>query len=193
MFTIVLPKRKARFVGGHLADTIKMKLEFTNTISDDIKLNSVLMSGCMSADYSNQIFLTLSEDGTIMRLYKIKYERHCSPFKEALLFDNLLAVGHEEHFYLFDMTTNQNIVRLALSGYFGHLYYDNQLFYIADAHGLHCIDKNGEIHWTNLELAIDGVIVHGFTDNIILGSGEFDPPGGWVDFSIEKATGNKTA
>ena len=147
-----------------------MTLEFTDTIPNDSILNPVLISGSNSTCYSNQIFLTLIEGNTLTRLYEIKYEVHCSPFKEALLIDNLLAVGHEEHFYLFDITTNQNIVRFAVSGYFGHLYYDNELFYIADASGLHCIDRNGKIHWTNAELAIDGVIVNEFTDNKILGS-----------------------
>lgn len=78
-----------------------------------------------------------------------------------------------------------------MDGYFGHLYYDNGAFYIADAIGLHCIDKNGQILWYNAELGIDGVIVNEFTDSMIFGSGEFDPPGGWIDFSIDKLTGTK--
>lgn len=168
-----------------------MTLEFTDTIPDAITLNPVIISGSMSTSYLNQIFLTLSEENTITRLYEIKYKVHCSPFKEALLIENLLAVGHEEHFYLFNTVASQNILQLEMSGYFGHLYYDNVFFYVADASGLHCIDKNGNIRWTNSGLAIDGVIVHEFTDNKILGSGEFDPPGGWVNFSLDKATGNK--
>lgn len=169
-----------------------MTLEFTDTIPNDSTLNPVLISGSKSTCYTNQQFLRLIEGNTLTSLYEIKYDVHCSPFKEALLIDNLLAVGHEEHFYLFDIKTNQNIVRFAVSGYFGHLYYEKELFYIADACSLHCIDRDGKIRWTNAELGIDGVIVHEFTDNKILGSGEFDPPGGWIDFSIDKATGIKT-
>jgi hypothetical protein len=169
-----------------------MTLEFTDTIPDDTTLKPVLISGSTSTKYANQKYLTLSKDDTVTGLYEIKYQAHCSPFKEALLIDNLLAVGHEEHFYLFNIVTNQNILRLKMSGIFGHLYYDTGLFYVADSGGLHCIDKNGNIRWSNLGLAIDGVIVNEFTDSKILGSGELDPPGGWKDFSIGKATGIET-
>ena len=169
-----------------------MTLEFTDIIPDDTTLKPVLISGSTSTDYANQKYLTLSNDDTVTGLYEIKYQAHCSPFKEALLVDNLLAVGHEEHFYLFNIATNKNVLRLEMNGYFGHLYYDTGLFYVADSSGLHCIDKNGNIRWDNLGLAIDGVIVSEFTDSKILGSGELDPPGGWKDFSIDKATGIET-
>jgi hypothetical protein len=169
-----------------------MILKFIDIIPNDTTLNPVLISGAVSAIYSNQIFLSLSEDDIIIKLYEIKYDVLCSPFKEALLIDNLLAVGYEQHFYLFDLIANENILRLEMNGYFGYFYYDKEFFYIADACGLYCINKNGRILWRNDGLAIDGVIVHEFRDNKILGSGEFDPPGGWVDFSIDNATGNKT-
>jgi len=169
-----------------------MTVEFIDDIPDDTNLKPVLISGSISADYSNQKYLKLSEDDTVSGLYEIKYQGHCSPFKEALLVDNLLAVGHEEHFYLFDRETNENVLRLEMNGYFGHLYFDTGLFYVADASGLHCIDKTGSIRWSNLGLAIDGVIVNEFTNNKIVGSGELDPPGGWEDFSLDKTTGIKT-
>jgi hypothetical protein len=169
-----------------------MTINFSDDISEDTNLKPVLISGSKSAEYSNQEYLKLIEGRTLTGLYEIKYQAHCSPFKEALLVDNLLAVGHEEHFYLFDRTTNQNILRLELNGYFGHLYFDSELFYVADARGLNCIDKFGNIRWSNLGLAIDGVIVNEFTNTNILGSGEKDPPGGWEDFSLDKATGIKT-
>ena len=36
---------------------------------------------------------------------------------------------------------------------------------------------------------MDGVIIHDFYENKILGSGEWDPPGGWRDFTLDKQTG----
>ena len=169
-----------------------MTIEFIDDIPDKTNLKPVLISGSTSADYANQRYLKFSDDDNVTGLYVIKYQAHCSPFKEALLIGNLLAVGHEEHFYLFDNVTNESVLRLEMNGYFGHLYFDTGYFYVADASGLHCIDKTGNIRWSNLGLAIDGVIVNEFTDSRILGSGELDPPGGWEDFSIDKATGIKT-
>ena len=168
-----------------------MTLTFTDTRPDTSVLNPVLISGPMSIDCSGRTFIILSNKNELKGLFEIKYDIHCSSFREALLIDHLLAVGHEGYFYLFNTTTNQTILRLAMDGYFGHLYYNNELFYIADANGIHCINKSGEVLWKNSELAIDGVIIHEFTDDRISGSGEFNPPGGWVDFSIEKETGKK--
>lgn len=168
-----------------------MVIQFIDNIPGDTNLKPVLISGLASAGYSGQTYLKVSDDDTSTALYEIRYQVHCSPFKEALLVDNLLAVGYEEYFYLFDIVATQNVLRLKMNGYFGHLYFDEGLFYVADAIGLHCIDKTGNIRWSNLELAIDGVIVNEFTGNKILGSGELDPPGGWADFSVDKVTGIK--
>jgi len=76
-----------------------------------------------------------------------------------------------------------------MEGYFGHLYYDTGTFYIADACGIHCIDRSTSLRWHNNRLAIDGVIINDFTENSIIGSGEWDPPGGWRDFIINRQTG----
>ena len=122
-----------------------MTVEFIDAIPGDLNLNPVLISGSISADYPNHTYLKFSKDECVTSLYEIKYQAHCSPFKQALLADNLLAVGHEEHFYLFDNVTNESVLRLEMNGYFGHLYFDDGLFYVADASGLHCVDKTGDI------------------------------------------------
>lgn len=167
-----------------------MPLEFTDSLPHGTTLSPVLISGSSSATCSNQSFLILREGNSIKALYELKYDGHGSSFREALLIDDILAVGCEAHFYMFNIMTNETILRLDMNGYFGHLYYEKEAFYVADARGLHCIDKQGKICWTNTQLGIDGVIVHEFTDDKIVGNGEFDPPGGWVAFSIDKATGN---
>jgi hypothetical protein len=166
-----------------------MTIQFIDDIKDNTNLKPVLISGSTSANYSNQKYLRLVDNETVTGLYEIKYHAHCSPFKEALLVENSLAVGHEEHFYLFNIVTNQNVLRLKMNGYFGHLYFDREFFYVADAKGIHCIDKTGNIRWSNLELALDGVIVNECSGDRIIGSGELDPPGGWEDFSLNKETG----
>ena len=60
---------------------------------------------------------------------------------------------------------------------------------MADAGGLFCINKAGTTLWRNKNLAMDGVIIHDFYENKILGSGEWDPTGGWRDFTLDKQTG----
>jgi hypothetical protein len=169
-----------------------MTFDFAKSLQGNSSLRAIVISGDDSLLLDESEFLIITHSDSSKRLYEIKYEYHCSPFKEVLIVDNLLAVGHEEHFYLFDLNTKTNMLRLKVEGYFGHMYFDSNHFYVADAHGLYCIDKNTSIKWHNNSLAIDGVIITKFLEDRISGSGEWDPPGGWRDFVINKQTGTLT-
>lgn len=166
-----------------------MTFEFSDIPPSDRSLKAVLISGNKSIDYSGERYLLLREELIIKGLYKINYQTRSCSFEEALVVKKILAVGHASHFYLFDTSTNENLLILEMNGYFGHLYYDNNFFYVADANGIYCIDMYGTICWQNTTLGIDGVIIHEFTEDQLLGSGELDPPGGWNDFVLNKLTG----
>ena len=166
-----------------------MTISFIDSLPQETALKPVLISGTNSTEYSFKIFLKLGDENLIDRIFEVRYNVRCSPYKEAMLVENLLAVGLEEHFYLFNTITNETIIILKMNGYFCHLYYDKEAFYITDAYGLYCINKFGEILWSNTTLGIDGVIVMNITDNEIFGSGQCDPPDGWIDFLLDRATG----
>ena len=150
-----------------------------------------LISGQKSADFGGQEFLIMEHDGHEDG-FEIRFDTHYSPFKQACLMDNILGVGHEGYFYLFDLKANSNLLTLKLDGYFGHVYLDDSSFYIADASGLYCVDKSGKTIWENGNLGIDGVVIDKFADEVIFGSGEWDPPGGWREFKLSKLTGELT-
>lgn len=167
-----------------------MNFDFTDKFPNDLNLQPILISGHDSLNLNGREYLiTIQKEGT-KNLYEIRYKYQCSPFRQAIIIDKILAVGHEKHFYLFNLISNTNMISLKLEGYFGHLYFDNGLFYITDAGGLYCIDKKASIIWQNNNLAIDGVIIKEFVESKILGSGEWDPPGGWRDFILDKQTGS---
>jgi hypothetical protein len=147
-----------------------------------------LISGDMSNNFANSEYLIVKNEDQI-KAFKIIYEYHCSPFKQTSIQENLLLVGHEAHFYLYDIRIKKNLLALKMNGYFGHFYMEDNYFYVADANGLFCIEKKGEIVWHNNNLGIDGVVVNKFTETQICGSGEWDPPGGWSDFNLDKKTG----
>ena len=161
---------------------------FTPKLPDKSYSKPILISGIESLQFSIEEFLLVQQNGD-ETIFEIRYDCHCSPFKEAILLNKLLIVGHEEYFYMFDMSRNLNILRLKTPGYFGHIYFDTEHFYVAGSSSLYCVNQNGEVVWQNLNLAIDGVIINDFTDNKIFGSGEWDPPGGWRDFVLEKRSG----
>ncbi len=154
-------------------------------------IEPVVISGPESYPLANMEYVNLSENGKLVKVFEIKYEYHCSPFNEARVIGNLLAVGHEGFFYLFDLNNNMNILSLEMEGYFGHMYQDGNLIYVADAGSLHCINHKGMVLWQNTNLGIDGVIIHEIDQDKIYGDGEWDPPGGWIGFLLDKQTGRK--
>ena len=165
-----------------------MTFKFSPQLPSDFSGQPVLISGQDSINHKGQEFLIIEDNG-VQSIFEIRYQVHCSPFKEAVWTDNVLGVGHEEHFYLFDLREKSNIRTLKVEGYFGNVYLDDQRFYVAGAYGLYCLDKKGNVIWENSNLGIDGVVVEKFGDLEILGSGEWDPPGGWRDFKLSKLTG----
>ena len=169
----------------------KMIFTFYPDIIPDVSETEVI-SGEAPFHFGNSEYLIV-RDGEEKRAFKIIYEAHCSPFRDAIIQDNLLLVGHEEHFYLYDLQARRSLLVLKLKGYFGHLYVDDDdSFYVADAQGLYRIDRNGNIGWHRESLGIDGIIIEKFTQGQIFGSGEWDPPGGWQDFVLDKKTGKNT-
>lgn len=163
---------------------------FTQRLPDDYYQKAILVSGDDTAILSNYEFLVV-EDGESVQCFEIRYEWHCSPFKDAMMVGDVLAVGFEEYFYLYDLTKRQNILRLYMDGYFGNMTFHNGQLLVADACGLHCVSLDGSIVWQNDSLAVDGVLIDSLTDGLIYGQGEHDPPGGWEDFVLDRKTGKK--
>ena len=151
----------------------------------------LLISGDTSSDYHGKQWLSLTHlDGT-ETIFEIRYEETSGPFKQVELLGSLLVVGHQSKAYFYNIEKNKLLTSLDLSGYFGYLYTDQSQVFIADAEGLYCLDHSGRQIWSNKALGIDGVVVNSFTDTKIHGSGEYDPPGGWIDFVLDRASGNR--
>jgi hypothetical protein len=164
-------------------------LIFTDKIPEAFKKEPVLISGTSSRSEPNREYILAKQKDTIAEVFEIRFQAFCSPFNQVILFHSLLAAGHHEYLYLFSLRTNENIVRMEMQGYFGHFYLNNDKLFVTDAGGMYCFGKSGGLVWKNLNLGIDGVIINEFIDGKILGSGEWDPPGGWEDFILDEETG----
>ncbi|WP_340608121.1 hypothetical protein [Xenorhabdus bharatensis] len=118
-------------------------------------------------------------------------------FKEILIGEQKVAILHGRHVHLFDIKTNCT-VSLFLNDYAGHLYsvpdvhstaLSNNFLVTSFAYTFFVNIHTGII-WKSPRCAIDGVIINDIRDNIIYGSGEWDPPGGWRDFSLSLRDGS---
>lgn len=166
-----------------------MTFTFTNKLPDNLDNAPVLISGYESSQLDNNEYLLIEGHNDQLSIYEIRYKAGCSPFKEAIIIDNLLAVGHEEHFYLFDIIPRRTILRLEVSGYFGQLYFNDGQFLVACASGLYSINKTGKITWQNLNLSIDGTLVTTVSDGKIYCRCQLDPPDGWKNLVLNNRTG----
>ncbi|HWK03758.1 MAG TPA: hypothetical protein VNS58_09005 [Puia sp.] len=166
-----------------------MTLTFAPNLPADYRKGPIVISGEASLPYPAQEYILGWEGEECVAIYEIRYNAHTDPFKEAGFLGSLLGAGHEEYFYLFDTKAWENRLTLPMEGYFGHLYVADDRFYVADAYGLYCIDKTGTVCWHNDKLGIDGVCVNRFDGPHLFGEGEWDPPGGWRDFVLDKQTG----
>ncbi len=170
----------------HLNNT---SIRFLSDISSHCRDIAVLISGKDSLVLRGKEYVQWTLEG---RSYYgvICFESHSSPRKEALISNSCIAVGHEEHFYLYDFLINELILRIKLNGYFDHLYKDGDLLFVTGAQDIYCIDLNcKQVRWITENLGIDGVIIESITETKIFGAGEWDPPNGWRDFELNKLSG----
>jgi hypothetical protein len=170
-----------------------MNIEFINSIPKEFGDQTLLISGKESVKWGNIEYLVLKDNDIIKKALEIRFESHCSPFKDVLIQNNILAIGHQGHFYLYDLLENTSLLVLEIEEYFGHLYVNNNLFYVTSSGSIYCVNERGNLIWINPSLGIDGVLIERFTENKIYGSGEWDPPGGWREFVLEKTTGKQIA
>ncbi|MCS3797847.1 hypothetical protein [Niastella sp. OAS944] len=166
-----------------------MNIEFTNSVPEELRNQILLVSGKQSVKWGNVEYLVLKNNDIINKAFQIRFGSYCSPFKDVIIRNNLLAIGHQGHFYLYDLLENASVLVLQVDGYFGHLYFNENLFYVTGSGSIYCIDERGNLIWKNSSLGVDGILIERFNENRIYGNGECDPPGGWQDFVLDNATG----
>lgn len=126
---------------------------------------------------------------SLLNLYFLQ-ESDC--FHELKYSDHAVVIGCGEKVHFFNLE-NQRLKSYTLDSYFGHLYplhdldstYIESDILVASAAKLYLFSSGGGLKWESPLLGIDGVIVYAIDGHRIQGAGDFDPPGGWRDFTIE--------
>lgn len=103
----------------------------------------------------------------------------------------LVAIGYGQSVFVIDPAVHATS-HIKLDGYFGQLYPASDFpdatvpfaFLVTSAAALLCINTNGQLAWQVHDLGVDGVLVHAIAGELLDGSAEWDPPGGWVPFTL---------
>ena len=119
-----------------------------------------------------------------------------SCFRELCCVGDTVFVGVGESLFVLDARTG-GVQHWPMDGYFGSLYPCHDLpgldtgVLVASATALLRLDASGQPLWHTQALGWDGVLVHYVSQGVIHGSGECDPPGGWIDFRLDIHTGQR--
>ena len=115
---------------------------------------------------------------------------------EALAWAGWIAVGFASRVVLISIDDrSQRMIVLSdkrpptLADYFCQLNACPECLLVCSGRRLFRIDLDGSVAWTSGELGVDGVLVHSVADGVVSGSGEWDPPGGWLPFAISLRSG----
>ena len=109
-------------------------------------------------------------------------------FEEVRVWSQFVAIGWGEQLYLVDPLTRR-VLAIRLGSYFGHMYPAEKNLLVASAERLFLVAPNGAVLWQSGHLGVDGVVVNQVDGEIIKGEGEWDPPGGWLPFSVSLRNG----
>nr|EEE1920009.1 hypothetical protein [Salmonella enterica subsp. diarizonae] len=119
-----------------------------------------------------------------------------SCFKDILSNDRYVAIIFGQHVHIVDILSKQ-VSSLHLCDFIGHIYAvpnstENKLsenFLVTTYSYVFLINVAKGILWKSNMCGIDGVIITDINDGVISGSGEWDPPGGWVNFWLLLSNG----
>ena len=114
----------------------------------------------------------------------------CFAFEEVCAWSRFVVIGWGHRVYLIEPQTRA-VSALDLGSYFGRLYPTAGYLLVASAERLFRFEPDGLLLWRSDALGIDGVIVDQFKDEVIRGTGEWDPPGGWQPFQIGLNSGQR--
>ena len=142
--------------------------------------------------------VVITQDGNpIIELwFYLKDETNC--FKDIKISNQYVVIGCGHKVSFVNIISKEVITHDLKRSYFGHLYpvydieskfFDKQII-VASSNCLYLYTEQGSLVWSSVELGVDGVVVSNISNGIISGSGECDPPGGWIDFMLELKSGN---
>jgi hypothetical protein len=119
-----------------------------------------------------------------------------SCFQDVRCVGSSVYIGYGQHVIVFE-SEHERVSLHPLDGYFGHLYVAADLDATGSVFGLLAssasellrFDDYGQLLWRRFGLGIDGVLVESIDQGMVLGRGEWDPPGGWRPYRLQLNSG----
>lgn len=120
-----------------------------------------------------------------------------TPFREAIAWPaaEVVAIGADQQVDFHAIATGAIVASIALGAdgagdHFGHVALgDDDMLYVLGWRHVIAVAPSLAIRWIARDIAVDGIIWRDQRGPHLRLSAELDPPGGWVDVTLDAATG----
>jgi hypothetical protein len=116
-------------------------------------------------------------------------ELDCYAFEEARVWGTWVVIGFGSYLHMVSLVDGSPLT-LPLDAYFCELYPTDAFLLVTSGEQVFRMEPSGIVLWRSATVGLDGVVLHSTTSSILLGQGEWDPPGGWRPFALLAATGD---
>ena len=136
--------------------------------------------------------IDVRESGTSVGTVQVQHDFAGAPFRSIVSFGDWLAIGLSDVAVLVNRRFSNSWL-YPLDGYFGSFYLVYDKLLVCSASQVVALGLLGQEMWRTEGLGLDGVIIHQHDETSVSGTGEMDPPGGWLPFVLDHRTGRRLA
>ena len=168
-----------------------MRVSFSKTIDGAWAEEERLRVGAPApADVPPDIHVLVENDGgprLVLDLFAPPEQAY--PFSDVVAWQGLIVIGYGSSLYIV-LLRDRNSVLVPLDGYFGSLQVGDDHCLVCSSSEILRVGAGGAVLWRQSDLATDGGLISDVADNIIKGSGQWDPPDAeWTEFRLSLETG----
>lgn len=164
------------------------RVELQNTVGDLwTNMEPIRVGPVPTGRGTPGVYLTIERDGEPFARVDA-WPLHGGPFVECLVWREYVALGWGRSLHLIDPVA-RDARSIDFEIYFRHLYPLAEKLLVASESDLTCLDVQRDLVWRSGRLGIDGVVVDRVVDDLVIGKGEWDPPGDWQPFRLSSRTG----
>lgn len=112
-------------------------------------------------------------------------------FTDAVIFNDYLYIGNYYNGLYIVNLKDFTVRNIEISGYFGYFHLFNNILYVLGCSYIITFDSFSNIIWKSDHIAVDGIVFKEIRNNVMFIDCEMDPPGGWIERTIDTITGKE--
>ena len=133
-------------------------------------------------------YVTVADDDDPRMRIDVYADQSSSTYEDAIVWQQLVVVGYGDFIHVVSLET-RDVVTVPLGSYYSSLHPMPEYLLIASGQRLFRMEPDRSIRWRSAEIGIDGVAVESISGHMVMGQGEWHPPGDWRPFALQLSDG----